>query len=170
MMRAMRGDRDAFACVVRMHEQRLLKFAYRMLGDWDAAEDVVQDALVRLWQSRERYVSQGAEIAFLLRLVRNACIDHVRSNRNWDHVCLDDAVPTGTPSCESQAISIGLQDALTQALLRIPESQRVVFVLSEYIGMSYQEIAHVVGCPNGTVASRKFAACEALRRELRSWL
>ena len=170
MTLAMRGDRDAFAGVVRMHEQRLLKFAYRMLGDWDAAADVVQDALVRLWQSRERYVSQGAEISFLLRVVRNQCIDHVRSNRKFDHVCLDDTMQVGTPSCESHALSIGLQDALAQALLRIPEPQRTVFVLSEYLGMSYQEIAQVVGCPNGTVASRKFSACEALRRELRAWL
>jgi RNA polymerase sigma-70 factor (ECF subfamily) len=170
MMRATRGDKDAFACVVKTHEQRLLYFAYRMLADWDAAADVVQDALVRLWQSRARYSPQGTDAAYLLRLVRNACIDHVRSNRNWNHVCIDDNMPATSPTCESQALSVGLQDALGQALLRIPESQRVVFVLSEYDGMTYQEIAQVVGCPHGTVASRKFAACESLRRELRSWL
>jgi len=170
MMRAMCGDRDAFACVVKTHEGRLLHFAYRMLADWDAASDVVQDALIRLWQSRARYSPQGNDIAYLLRLVRNACIDYVRSNRNWNHVCIDDDMPTAFPTCESLALSVGLQDALGQALLRIPESQRVVFVLSEYDGMTYQEIAQVVGCPHGTVASRKFAACEALRRELRPWL
>ena len=170
MMRAMRGDKNAFACVVKTHEQRLLRFAYRMVGDWDAAADVVQDALIRLWQSRTRYSPQGADIAFLLRLVRNACIDHVRSNRNLNDVCMDDDMPVNSPTCESLAFAGGLQDALGQALLRIPESQRVVFVLSEYDGMTYQEIAAVVGCPHGTVASRKFAACEALRRDLRPWL
>jgi RNA polymerase sigma-70 factor (ECF subfamily) len=166
----MRGDKDAFACVVKKHERRLLHFAYRMMADWDAASDVVQDALVRLWQSRARYSEQGSDVAYLLRLVRNACIDYVRSNRNNNHVCIDEDVPSALPTCESQALSVGMQDALQRALLRIPETQRVVFVLSEYEGMTYQEIAQVVGCPKGTIASRKFAACEALRRELRPWL
>jgi len=170
MLRAMRGDRDAFACVVKTHERRLLHFAYRMVGDWDAAGDVVQDAFVRLWLSRAQYLPQGNDAAYLIRVVRNACIDFVRAHKKWDHVCIDDDVPVMSPSCESQALSGALQEALGQALLRLPESQRVVFVLSEFDGMTYQEISLVVGCPHGTVASRKFAACEALRRELRPWL
>ena len=63
-----------------------------------------------------------------------------------------------------------LHDAIGQVLLRIPEIQRVIFVLSEYEGLSYQEIAEVVGCPYGTVASRKYAAVEALRTQLRPWI
>lgn len=170
MTRAMRGDRSAFAVVVKTHEQRLCRFASRMVGDRDAAHDIVQDALIRLWQSRDRYVPQAAVSAYLLRIVRNACIDHVRANRKFDHVRIDDDVPAASASCEAIAIAGALHKALDRALLNLPESQRAVFVLSEHEGMTYQEIAEALDCPHGTVASRKYAALSALRKELRPWL
>lgn len=170
LTRALLGDKDAFACVVKTHEGRLYRFACRMVGSHDAARDIVQDALIRLWQSRERYRPQGSDIAYLLRILRNACFDHVRANKNWDHVRLEEDIRDTSPSCEEAAFAGALSDALGQALLCLTEAQRVVFVLSEYEGMTYQEIADVLGCPPGTVASRKYAAAEALRKELRPWL
>jgi RNA polymerase sigma factor (sigma-70 family) len=171
MLRAMAGDRDAFGQVVMIHQQRLHRFATRMVGDRDAASDIVQDALIRLWQSRERYRPQGAVVPYLLCIVRNACVDYVRANRNYEHVRIDDDMPATAPaSCERAAFAGALHEALDLALLRLPESQRAVFVLSEYDGMTYIEIADTLGCPRGTVASRKFAAIESLRKELRPWL
>jgi len=169
MIRAMQGDKNAFAHVVKNHQERLYRFAYRMVGDRDAAGDIVQDTLIRLWQSRDRYTPQGAVTAYLLRIVRSACIDYVRANKNWNHVRIDDDVPAAS-TCEASAFAGALHEALDLALLRLPETQRVVFVLSEFDGMTYQEIAEVLGCPHGTVASRKSAASEALRKELRPWL
>ena len=170
MTRAMRGDRSAFAVVVKTHELRLFRFASRMVGDREAARDIVQDALIRLWQSRDSYTPQDAVSAYLLRIVRNACIDFVRANRKFDHVRIDDDAPTMSPSCEENVMAGALRDALERALLNLPESQRAVFVLSEHEGMTYQEVAEALGCPHGTVASRKYAAVAALRKELRPWL
>ena len=170
MARVSSGDREAFGTIVRGHQERMQRFAWRMLGDRDAASDVVQEAFVRVWQSRASYAPTASLSCFLLRVVRNACIDHIRASKKWDSVRIDDDVPLNGPSCEALAESSVLHDAIGQVLLRIPEIQRVIFVLSEYEGLSYQEIAEVVGCPYGTVASRKYAAVEALRTQLRPWI
>jgi RNA polymerase sigma-70 factor (ECF subfamily) len=166
MIRAMGGDRQAFAGIVNGCGPRLVRFAGRMVGDREAARDIVQNALVGLWLARSTYRPSGSPEAFLMRVVRNACIDHVRADRGRDDLRWEEDLDLPTPSCEAAVIGGALRDALGQALLKLPEAQRAVFVLSEFEGLSYQEIADIVGCPHGTVASRKYAAIESLRRML----
>lgn len=170
MARAVCGDVNAFGLIVKAHQERMQRFAYRMLGDREAASDVVQDALVRIWRARASYTPSGSMAGFFLRVTRNACIDYIRANRRWDTVRLEEDIPFTGSSCEASILSLALHDAVSQALLRLPEAQRAVFALSEYEGLSYAEISEVVGCPPGTVASRKYAAMEALRTHLRPWL
>ena len=165
MQQAMNGDRDAFAKVVTSTSPRLTRFAASMVNDREAARDIVQDVFVKLWTSRTRYRSTGSVEAYLLKVVRNACIDNIRSRRLSDE--LDD-VPS--PSCEARVLDRALGEAVAEALMKLPEPQRLVFVLSEREGMTYQEIADLLGCPHGTVASRKSAAMEGLRKLLRPWM
>lgn len=169
MTRAMAGDRHAFGDLVDTCGPRLVRFAARMVGDRESARDIVQNALVGLWLSRSTYRPSGSPEAFLIRVVRNACIDHIRGNRGRIDVRLHDDFDGVVPSCEGKVLGDALGEALDQALLKLPEAQRIVFVLSEYDGLSYQEIADIVGCPHGTVASRKHAAMEAIRRMLAPW-
>jgi RNA polymerase sigma-70 factor (ECF subfamily) len=115
-------------------------------------------------------LGSGRLQAYLLRVVRNACIDHLRANKRWSTVMIDEDTPFAGPLCEASALSAALYEAIDQVLLRLPETQRAVFVLSEYEGLSYQEISEIIGCPFGTVASRKHKAMEALRAQLRPWL
>jgi RNA polymerase sigma-70 factor (ECF subfamily) len=170
MVQAMNGDKNAFAAIVKTYGPRMARFAYRMVGNRETALDIVQDAFVKIWQSRSQYAERCAVNAYLFRVVRNACIDHIRANRLWAHVRLDDEVDIPSPSCEDAVLGRVLADAIEGALLELPELQRAVFVLSEYERLTYEEIATIVGCPHGTVASRKFAAMEALRKRLRPLL
>ena len=163
MIRAMNGDRSAFSTVVNTGGTRLVRFAYGMLADREAARDIVQDVFVKLWTSRATYRPSGSPEAFLLKVVRNACIDRMRSVRRRTEISIDDA--------READLSVGpyrhpLSDAVDGAVRQLPEAQRTVFVLSEYEGLTYQEIADILGCPHGTVASRKSAAMESLRRLL----
>ncbi len=73
------------------------------------------------------------------------------------------------PGPEALAEQKSLADAVAQAVLSLPQGQRAVFILSQYEGLSYGEIAEALGCPVGTVASRKHQATETLRRKLSSW-
>ena len=162
------GDADAFGRLVRTHQARLLCFAERMTGgDAETAEDAVQEAFLRLWRGRTRYQPQGALIGFLLRVVRNICLDYERMSRP-DAPLEDDLPSAETP--EDRLVACSLGEAVREAVARLPEAQRAVFVLSQYQGMSYGEIAEVLACPVGTVASRKHLAVEALRRRLRPWM
>jgi len=168
MTNAMNGDRAAFAEVVQTCGARLTRFAAGMIGDRETARDIVQDVFVKLWTSKGGYRPTASVDAFLLKIVRNACVDHLRARQPW--INLDEEDVPSSMSCELEIVGKALHEAIEQALLLLPEPQRVVFVLSEYEGLKYQEIARILGCPHGTVASRKYAAMESLRRLLAPWM
>ena len=167
MRRAADGDAQAFGLIVRAHQGRLVRFAARLLGDSEAAQDAAQEAFLRLWRLRSRYQPRGCLQAYLLRTVRTVCLDHVRAARPWE--ALDEGVDTAAPDPAALAQERGLADAVRRAVLSLPEPQRAVFLLSHYEGLSYAEIAEALDCPLGTVASRKHQATETLRRRLAPW-
>ena len=169
--RAAQGDTLAFGRIVQAHQDRLLRFATRMLGgDRDAAQDAVQEAFLRLWRARSRYRPDGKLLTYLLRIVHNICLDHHRAYRPTAPLQVADEMPDGIAGdpqydCQTRALA----DAVRRAVLELPEVQRAVFILSHYEELSYREIAAVMECPVGTVASRKAQAVETLRRRLGAW-
>lgn len=167
MRRAAAGDTQAFTQVVQTYQARLVRFATRLLNDSEAAQDAAQEAFLRLWRLRDHYQPRGCLQAYLLRTIRTICLDYARAARPWD--ALGNGTETDTPSPESIAQRRGLADAVAQAVQSLPEAQRAVFILSQYEQLSYAEIAEALGCPVGTVASRKHQATETLRRKLASW-
>jgi RNA polymerase sigma-70 factor (ECF subfamily) len=171
MRRVALGDTAAFGRIVQAHQDRLLRFATRMLGgDRDAAQDAVQEAFLRLWRARMRYQPAGKLPTYLLRVVHNICLDYHRISRPTAPLPLADRLPSGLagdPHTDCQARA--LAEAVRRAVWELPEAQRSVFILSHYEGLSYREIATVLECPLGTVASRKAQAVETLRRRLGPW-
>ena len=167
MRRAASGDTLAFGVIVQAYQSRLVRFAARLLGDTDAAQDAAQEAFLRLWRLRASYQPRGCLQAYLLRTVRSVCLDYARVRRSWEP--LEEGAGGAVPDPADLAQSRSLADAVRLAVQFLPEPQRVVFVLSQYEGLSYAEIAGVLDCPPGTVASRKHQATETLRRKLYSW-
>ena len=167
MRRTQDGDTEAFGLLVKTHQRRLVRFATRLLGDAEAAEDAVQETFLRLWRLRARYRPQGCLEHLLLRIVRNICLDYARLTRPTAPLADDQPSPESLPETAAQARC--LAEAVEQAVQALPEEQRAVFVLSQYEGVSYREIAEILECPEGTVASRKHLAVQSLRRRLRPW-
>ena len=167
MRRVADGDTQAFGQIVRAHQARLTRFATRLLADPDAAQDAAQEAFLRLWRLRQRYQPRGCLQAYLLRAVRTICLDYSRAARPWE--ALSEAQDDDQPTPSAQAEAASLADAVALAVASLPEAQRAVFVLSHYEGLTYGEIADVLDCPVGTVASRKHQATETLRRKLSTW-
>ncbi len=167
MRRVAGGDTAAFGVIVQAYQSRLVRFAARMLGDTDAAQDAAQEAFVRLWRGRASYQPRGCLQAYLLRTVRNVCLDHARAVRPWEPLEDGAGVAASDPADLMQSRS--LAEAVRDAVQSLPEPQRAVFVLSQYEELSYAEIADVLDCPLGTVASRKHLATETLRRKLYLW-
>jgi RNA polymerase sigma-70 factor (ECF subfamily) len=174
MRRAAQGDAQAFGQIVRAYQHRVQAFAVRMLGgDTDAARDVAQETFLRLWQVRATYEGRGCLLAYLLRIAGNLCRDAHRTARPTQS--LDDHLLAVTPdlialSPDDKLRAMALADVVRQAISELPDEQRAVFVMSHYEGMAYREIAEALGCPMGTVASRKHLAVESLRRRLKDWI
>ena len=164
------GDAVAFGRIVQSYQGMLTRFAERMLGDQAMAQDVVQEAFLRLWRLRTHLPTILCLRPYLLRVVRNLCLDYVRTAKPTEPLYAESGV-TEIPgkSVEGVMQTQLLVEAIRNAAQTLPEPHRTVFLLSQYEGLSYREIAEIVGCPVNTVASRKRLAVEALRRRLRSW-
>ncbi len=167
MRRAADGDTLAFGVLVRTYQARLVRFASRLTGDSELAQDAVQEAFLRLWRLRESYTPRGCLQAYLFRVVRSVCLDYARAARPAE--ALGDVAGLTAPDPARLAEAQSLADAVRLAVQSLPEAQRAVFLLSEYEQLSYAEIAGVLDCPVGTVASRKHQATETLRRKLYLW-
>lgn len=175
MRRTAAGDRKAFGVLVDRHHQRALNLAYRLSGDEDLARDIVQESFLRIFKAVDRYTPQGRFTTYLFTVVRNATIEFSRRRRrrreeplrtSFDLDPIPGEIHHGVPGPEAPDVITAnreLSDRLALALLSLGENLRAVFVLSELEGLSYAEIARICRIPEGTVASRKYAAIRQLR-------
>lgn len=170
--RAQAGDLDAFNRLVLLHQDQAYSLALRFMGHRQAAEDATQESFVRAFRALGAFRGERFR-AWLLSIVANACRDELRRQRRRpsqsldaargddDRPALDPADPG--PSPEGIALNSELRAALERALLQIPEEWRLVVVLSDVHGLSYEEVAEVAGLPLGTVKSRLSRARGRLR-------
>lgn len=171
LLHTAQGDREAFRLLIQRHQRLVTRFACRLLnGDRSAAEDIGQEVFLRLFRAAKTYSARGEMRAFLLTMTRNLCRDYLRSQHpatEWNTL-LDQADPS--PTGEGSALLQERSEILCRAIAALPEEQQTVLILSHYEDISYAEIAVIVGCPPGTVASRKHHAIAALRRSLHPYL
>jgi len=159
------GDRQAFAELVRRHQEPVVNLIYRMVGDARLAEDAGQEAFVRIWQNLNNYNPQYAFRSWLYRIAANAALDALRRERAT--VDLDDLpLADKDPGPEQAAVRDERAAQVRRAIAHLSEPLRLVLVLREYQQLSYQEIAAALDIPVGTVMSRLNTARAQLRREL----
>jgi RNA polymerase sigma-70 factor (ECF subfamily) len=183
MVRFQRGDRAAFASLVRRHQAPLYNFAFRHLRVQAVAEDVVQDAFVRVVQNAAEFKHEARFTTWLYTITRNLCIDQLRKRALRKHPSLDEAKPgkhgeegdgptlgeqtaDTRASVEREATGTELKVRIAQAVETLPEEQREVFLLREVANLPFKEIASVTGVPENTVKSRMRYALERLQQTL----
>lgn len=158
---ARKGDRDAFASLVRPVSDSLFAVAFRILRDTSAAEDALQNALVSIWQQLPQLRDTGRFEAWAHRILVHACYAESRRRRQFAaRVRVLDEFGTSS-SDGSRALSD--RDELEHAFRQIPVDQRAVFVLHHYLGLPLVEIAQTLGIPAGTARSRLHTATHSLR-------
>ena len=161
--------------LVRRHKDRIYGYALYLLRNRQDAEDITQEALLRLWTHRDR-VRLHRVGGWIMRVTRNLCLDHLRraSTAGRRGVTVD------TETVESLAdehqpgpsrVTDGrlLREQVEQALHRLPETQRSAFVLREVQGFKYREIADALDVPMNTVKVYLLRARLALRKELNEY-
>ena len=182
VIRCRRGDPDAFAVLVRRHQKRMLNIAYRMIGDYSEACDVVQEAFLSAWRGVGNFRDEARFSTWLCSIVLNHARSHlklrsVRSGRGW--VSFDDPATLeeggqDPPSREESAVERlerrELEARVQKEIGSLDGEQREVLVLRDIQGYSYEEIGAMLRLPQGTVRSRLFRARNALKESLlRVW-
>lgn len=167
LLRVAARDREAFADLMRRYQDKLFGLIYRHVQDRNLAEDLCQEAFLRVWKYAGSFKGRSSAGTWLYRLAVNVCLDHhARCKKkpqplplNTDGVQAD----TGEGDLEREARR---EILLYQALGALPERQRMALVLARFAGCSYEEVGALMGLRLGAVESLLFRA----RRNLASWL
>jgi RNA polymerase sigma-70 factor (ECF subfamily) len=167
MARIARGDISAFEVLVRRHQASVLNLVFRFLGDPALAEDVAQETFLRVWKAAKSYEPRAKFTTWMYRIVANLCLNELKSPWrkkvvSFHRVGSDGAgsgderggdLPDDRPSPEDVLLDKERGRRVTQALQGLPTNQRLALILKRYEGLSYQEIAKVLGCSVSAVES-----------------
>jgi RNA polymerase sigma-70 factor (ECF subfamily) len=162
------GDDDAFRVLFETHKDRVYSIALRYAGDSAAAMDIAQDTFVKLLSNIQQFRGDSSFESWLYRMVVNSCLDYHRKRRRFLPL-MDEALDVFRSSKEgalSEMLREEQAERVQQVVAQLPEEQRIVVVLRYTEGRSYEEIADLLGCRRGTVASRLNRAHKALERRL----
>lgn len=172
--RSIGGDADSFNQLILRWERPIYALAYRTIGREEDARDVCQETFLRAFRALPGFRGQAKFSSWLYRIALNLCRDWIRRERRTgfvqppEDVDLIDFIAAAEPS-ESIEDLVSRKDqmrAVERAMALLPEEQRTAIVLKEYHGLTFQEIADLLGCPLSTVKTRLYQGLSVLRREL----
>ncbi|MCA1947057.1 MAG: sigma-70 family RNA polymerase sigma factor [Armatimonadetes bacterium] len=170
--RARDGDPSAFDRLFSRHFARVYRFAYRMSGDAELAEDAAQGAFVRSYRALGGIRDGQSFVKYLYRAALNLLKDEARRRSRKPEASMDglERAEGGSAGPEGSLAVRERDAALHRAVLALPEEFRTVLVLHHFEEMDVEEIGRVLGIPEGTVKSRLGRARARLREQLREWL
>ncbi len=167
--RARTGDMEAFEVLVKQYRNDVFALSYHFVRNREEAWDLSQEVFVKAHRGLGRFRGDASFKTWLLRITANQCKDFLKKRR-LDTVAFDDTRAVDAPSsmrdprAASEASELG--SAILAALDQLPMKHRTAFVLREFDGLSYDEMAQAMGCNIGTVMSRLHHARKKLRNLL----
>lgn len=160
------GDSDTLRHLQAAYWSRLVQFADRILGGVADPQDVVQEAFIRLWSRRDRWQVEGSVRSLLYTVTRNAALDERRRHVRRERVSQAADPPVAATEPSEDAAVAELRKAAAAAVSALPPKRQEVFRLSREEGLTYSEIAAVMGVSPQTVANQMSLALADLRRAL----
>jgi len=172
--RSVGGDAESFNELILRWERPIYALAYRTIGREEDARDVCQETFLRAYRALPGFRGQAKFSSWLYRIALNLCRDWVRRERRTPVVQPPEdgdlmemaAAAEPSESIEDLVARKDLTRSVERAMALLPEEQRTAIVLKEYHGLTFQEIADLVGCPLSTVKTRLYQGLTVLRREL----
>ena len=172
--KARSGDTDAFRALVERHSRALFRLAFRMTGNTQDAEDVVQDSFLRAYRQLDKFDERAGFGTWMYRIATNCSLDLMRVRRRRsqtpaeaegpdDHVA---ELPSLAPSPERIAMSGEVRERLAAAMNELSETERAAFVLRHFEGFRLEEIGRALECQPGAAKHSVFRAVQKLRRAL----
>jgi RNA polymerase sigma-70 factor, ECF subfamily len=178
--RVQRGDKKAFDILVLKYQHKIVKLISRYVHDHSEALDVAQEAFIKAYRALAGFRGESAFYTWLYRIAINTAKNYLvaqgRRPPDGDIDAHDAERYEGETSLkeydtpERMALKDEIEDTVFRAIEELPEDLRTAITLRELEGMSYEEIAHTMSCPVGTVRSRIFRAREAINNKLRPLL
>ena len=173
--RTREGDPDAFRVLVERHSVKLFQLAYRMTGNEQDAEDVVQETFLRAYKRLDRFESRAGFGTWLHRIAVNCSLDLLRKRRRHDErreaVELDLAEPLSTPSSHApapdhQIFHSEVKEKVEAVMEQLTPMERTAFVLRHFEGKSIEEIGGALGVGPSATKQSIFRAVQKMRRAL----
>jgi len=163
LKRCQEGDELAWEVLVRQHQGRICAIAYGYVGEQNEALDLSQDIFIRIYERLHTCVDAEKFVSWMIRIARNACIDHLRRRKARpprQDIPAEDMVnlSSGGPTPEDHLISSTRQRLVHRALQMLSEINREIIVLKDIQGLPLEEISGMLDLPLGTVKSRSSRA------------
>lgn len=176
-----KGDIDAFEVLVRKHQKRMLNVAYRMIGNYDEACEIVQDAFVSAYRGLKSFKGKAKFSTWLYTIVINLSKNRLRQLKTQldrERLSINDPVPatdgqiqgelaSNEPSALEQLERRDIQQEVQKSINALDTEFREVLVLRDIQGLSYDEISDLLNIPEGTVKSRLFRGRDAVKDYLK---
>jgi RNA polymerase sigma-70 factor, ECF subfamily len=163
------GDERAFRLLVRRYLRKAMAIALTYMGTREDAEDVVQEAFRRVYQSLDRFDTRRAFQPWFFTILRNSARNALHSTRARATEPLSDAHPGEVPDAFDRARRLQLRRSIDEAVSQLPPMQKTCFELCVVEGFSSAEAASAVGLAESTVRVHVFKARQTLQRLLDSW-
>ncbi len=169
------GRNDAFRILVERYQKQIFALAYRLGGDHDEAQDMAQEAFVRIYQELAKFDCSRRFFPWMYRVAHNTCVNLLHK-RPKDTTSLDtifdaaEADAGGIVDPSRQTEEKELHDVLNEALQTLPENYRLPLIMKYLENMSYQEISQHLGLPVSTIETRLFRGRKMLKDFLRQYL
>ena len=172
LQKSVEGDQAAFLELYDRYRQPIFRFAYRLLGSVEIAEDVTHDCFLSLIRKPENFRPERASLkTYLYAAARNLALKHFRNQgreTGMDEVAEEPQEPRRGPL--RRLLDEELAAQVREAVLSLPPMQREALVLFEYEGLSLTEVAEIAGTDAGAIKARLYRAREGLRRFLRPYI
>jgi RNA polymerase sigma-70 factor (ECF subfamily) len=164
-----RGEADAFRGLFERYKDKVFSIALRFSGNQATAMDIAQDTFLKLFSSIRDFRGDASFDTWIYRMVVNSCLDHRRRSWRLLPLAIDHSATLRQPGdCLSEMLRSEMSGRVRSAVDRLAPDLRIAIVLRYTEGLSYQEIADVLGCSTGTVASRLNRAHKILEKRLSS--
>lgn len=168
------GDESAFTAIVMKYKERLYRIALSILGDESEAMDVSQEAFVKAYFNLKQFREDSSLYTWIYRILYNLCISSLRRKKILSFVSFEDReevkefvseTPGPLDSFDRKQFMKAVQDALK----KLPERQRTVFIMKQTEGLKHEEIAGIIGITEGAVKASYFQAVKKLQSLLRQY-
>ena len=165
-------NKDTFQKVFELYYNPLCRFAAAYIKDADNAEEIVQQVFINLWQQKDTIDPDRQIKSYLFTSVKNRCLNHIRDHKKFRSYYLDVEAELEIPVAEKDnLLEQDLEKQLAEALEKLPEKCREIFMLCRFEDMKYKEVAQKLNISQKTVEAQMSKALKILREELKDiWI